>query len=256
MGWMNDSLRYIEEDPINRKWHHHLATFGMVYAYDEHFILPISHDEVVHGKGSLWEKMPGDEWQKFANLRLYLGFMWTHPGQKLLFMGCEFAQRQEWKAEQSLDWHVLDWDGQGGDFHRGIQKYVARLNQIYCQTPALHALDHQGEGFEWGLVNDADRSVLSYRRFAYTDHRKGKGARCFVIHNATPLVREYEQVGLPHGRYRIVLNSDSIHYGGSGVGPQEGALFQSDPQPWQGQEASLTFSLPPLGTLLLVSDDE
>jgi 1,4-alpha-glucan branching enzyme len=209
MGWMNDTLRYMAEDPVHRRWHHDKMTFGLIYAFSENFMLPISHDEVVHGKGSMWTKMPGDEWQKFANLRAYYGFMWGHPGKKLLFMGQEFAQRHEWRHEEGLPWGLLD-----DSRHRGVQLLVGDLNRSYRELPALHRLDCESEGFEWITSHDADHSVFAWLR------RDGQGQMVLVVCNFTPVPREGYWLGVPEGphEWREVLNTDSRHYGGSDVG--------------------------------------
>ena len=243
MGWMNDTLRYISLDPIHRKHHHHQLTFGLAYAYSERFILPISHDEVVHGKGSLLGKMPGDGWQRFANLRLYLCFMWTHPGQKLLFMGAELAQEREWSHERALDWGLLERDPEGR--RAGVAALLAALNLLYRHTPALHARDHEPDGFAWLLADDAARSVLSFARRAGDDE-------VVVLLNFTPVPRLGELVGAAADPYECLLNSDAPHLGGGGVGPRAGQLLRPDPAlPWQGRPASLCVDLPPLGALLL-----
>ncbi len=207
MGWMHDTLAYMSLDPIHRKYHHHKMTFGLVYAWSENFVLPISHDEVVHGKGSLLGKMPGDRWQKFANLRAYLAFMWAHPGKKLLFMGCEFGQEREWNHDLSLDWHLLD-----DPMHAGVQSLVRDLNRIYRSTPALHR-DGDPSGFEWIEADDAENSVYSFLRKGGPDE-----APVLVICNMTPVVRENFRVGVPvAGTWKRILDSDAEPYGGAGV---------------------------------------
>jgi len=239
MGWMNDSLHYMSEDPVHRKYHHGEATFAMIYAYDENFILVISHDEVVHGKGSLINKMPGDRWQKFANLRMFLSWMWTHPGKKLLFMGCEFGQWHEWKHDSSLDWHLFL-----GEEHAGLQRLVKDINHLYTSRPALHARDHSAGGFHWLDANDADNSIFAFARTA------PDGDKVYVLVNATPVVRKDYRVGVSDaGSYRELLNSDAPAYAGSGV--SAGAGFQAQPTPWQGESWSLVVDLPPLATLIL-----
>ena len=238
MGWMNDTLAYMKEDPINRKYHHDKMTFGLVYAFNENFVLPLSHDEVVHGKRSLLGRMPGDEWQRFANLRAYFSSMYAHPGKKLLFMGSEIAQSREWTHEQSLDWHLLQYG-----FHSGVQKLVRDLNTIYRNTPALHEIDFSGEGFEWIDWSDRDNSILSWLR------RDRQGRHIVCVSNFTPVVREGFRLGVPElATYREVLNSDSHHYGGSNVGnaPQHSAEHGAHGRPY-----SLTLTLPPLATLYL-----
>jgi 1,4-alpha-glucan branching enzyme len=200
MGWMHDTLGYFRRDPIHRRYHQDNLTFGLVYAFSEDFVLPLSHDEVVHGKGSLIRQMAGDRWQKFANLRAYFGFMWTHPGKKLLFMGCEFAQEREWNHDQSLDWHLLD-----DPMHRGVQRLVADLNRLYRDRPALHRLDCDPEGFEWIDASDAAQSVIVYMR------KSDDGAPpVVVVCNLTPIVRSDYRIGVPQGgAWRELLNSDA-----------------------------------------------
>ena len=239
---MNDTLRYMQEDPVNRRYHHNLATFGMHYAYSEQFVLPISHDEVVHGKGSMLTKMPGDRWQQFANVRAYYGFMWGHPGKKLLFMGCEFAQEREWNHDRSLDWHLLD-DGH----HAGVQRLVRDLNRLYTGFPALNALDHDPAGFEWIEGGDADHCVLAFER------RDGDGNVVVVVVNFTPVVRHDYRIGLPFaGRWREQLNTDADVYGGSGAG--NGGAVEAVGEGSHGRPASAALTLPPLAALFLVPD--
>ena len=208
MGFMHDTLRYMARDPVHRGYHHDDITFGLVYAFDENFVLPLSHDEVVHGKGSLLEKMAGDDWQKFANLRAYYAFMWGYPGKKLLFMGQEFAQRREWSESRALDWDLCD-----APAHAGVRNLVRDLNRIYREKPALHARDCEGEGFEWLIGDDSGNSVFAWLR-------KAPGSPpVAVIANMTPSEHARYKVPLPHdGFWREVLNSDSPYYGGSGVG--------------------------------------
>jgi len=240
MGWMHDTLSYMQQDPIHRRWHHGQLTFSLVYAFNENFMLPLSHDEVVHGKGSMIEKMPGDDWQKFANLRLLYGHMWAHPGKKLLFMGCEFGQRREWNHDRELDWGLLE----GSDAHGGLQRWVSDLNRLYRSEPALHALDFDAAGFEWIDGADAEGSVLSYLR------KSRDGDTVLVVANFTPLPRENYLVGVPApGHWRELLNSDAPLYGGSGVGNQGGA--DSVPVAAHGRFHALNLRLPPLGVLVL-----
>jgi len=240
MGWMNDTLRYISKDPIHRGYHHGELTFGMLYAYEENFILPISHDEVVHGKGSLLEKMPGDRWQKFANVRAYLAFMFTYPGKKLLFMGTEFAQEWEWYHETGLQWHLL-----ADPMHRNVQNLVRDLNRLYRALPALHELDCEREGFSWIDCNDRDNSVISYIRYG-----SERGDFVVVICNFTPVVRQAYCVGVPRaGYYAELLNTDSEFYGGANVGNGGGVM--TSPRPMHGLAHSLELTLPPLATLVL-----
>jgi 1,4-alpha-glucan branching enzyme len=239
MGWMNDSLSYMEKEPIHRKYHHGEATFSMLYAYDENFVLVLSHDEVVHGKGSMIDKMPGDRWQKFANLRMFYGWMWTHPGKKLLFMGSEIGQWKEWNHERELDWAVLY-----GDEHRGLQQWVGDLNRLYTSVPALHRVDHQPGGFQWLDANAWEDSV-----FVFTRSAPGEGT-VYVVVNATPVVREGYRMGVAEdGHYRELLNSDAACYGGSNVG--NGAGLNAQPFSWQGQPWSVVMTLPPLATVVL-----
>ena len=239
MGWMNDSLRYMSEDPVHRKFHHGEATFSMLYAYDENFILVLSHDEVVHGKRSMLDKMPGDRWQKFANLRMFYAWMWTHPGKKLLFMGSEIGQWKEWNHERSLDWEVLF-----GQEHIGLQKLVRDLNMLYTSKPALHALDHQPGGFSWLDANDGERSVFPYVRSS------PDGDKCYIVVNATPVPRDGYRMGVAEGGfYKELLNTDSAIYCGSNSG--NGAGLTAQHVPWQGQPWSVVLTLPPLATVVL-----
>jgi 1,4-alpha-glucan branching enzyme len=239
MGWMHDTLQYMSRDPVHRKYHHGEITFSLVYAFNENFVLPLSHDEVVHGKGSLLARMPGDAWQKFANLRAYYGFMWGHPGKKLLFMGGEFAQGAEWNHERSLDWHQLEIAE-----HAGVQRLLKDLNRLYASTPALYQRDFTPDGFEWIDHADADRSVLSFiRRGADPD------ALVLVVCNFTPSVQRDYRIGVPHaGVYVERINTDSAHYGGSNVGAPSGEIT-AEAVPWQGRPFSLHLSLPPLATV-------
>ena len=238
MGWMNDTLAYMSQDPIHRKYHHGQMTFGLVYAFSENFVLPISHDEVVHGKGSLLGKMPGDKWQKFANLRAYLGFMWAHPGKKLLFMGSEFGQEREWNHDQSLDWHLLD-----DPLHSGVTQLVADLNRHYRDNAALHELDCDPAGFEWVEAGDAETSV-----FAFMRRGAGDAKPVLAISNMTPVVRHDYRVGVPFGGiWREILNTDSEIYGGSGI--VNSGTIEADDVGWHWRPASLRISLPPLATV-------
>ncbi|MBB3233778.1 1,4-alpha-glucan branching protein GlgB [Phyllobacterium endophyticum] len=239
MGWMHDTLEYMKRDPIHRRFHHWEMTFGLLYAYSENFVLPLSHDEVVHGKGSLLQKMPGDPWQKFANLRAYLAFMWAHPGKKLLFMGGEFAQEREWNHDHSLDWHLL-----ADHSHRGIQDLVRDLNSTYRNNGALHELDCDPDGFEWIEQNDADRSIFAFLR-------KGKNGSppILAVCNMTPVPHTDYRIGVPlHGRWTEILNSDAERYGGSNVGNCGGLDAQDIPS--HGRPASLSMTLPPLATIM------
>jgi 1,4-alpha-glucan branching enzyme len=237
MGWMNDTLSYMQKDPLYRKYHHHQMTFGMVYAWSENFILPISHDEVVHGKGSMLAKMPGTAWEKFANLRAYYGFMWAHPGKKLLFMGQEFAQGAEWNHAQSLDWHQLDLAE-----HRGVQALVRDLNRVYRATPALHVNDCHPEGFAWIEANDAEAGVFAWARLG----RAGDPVVVAVV-NMTPLDRTW-RLGLPQaGAWREILNTDAAAYGGGDRGNAGGVVTEKTP--WHGQPQSALVRLPPLSAV-------
>ncbi|WP_371375276.1 1,4-alpha-glucan branching protein GlgB [Thalassotalea aquiviva] len=239
MGWMNDTLEYIKRDPIYRQHHHNEISFGLVYAFDENFVLPLSHDEVVHGKGSILGRMPGDEWQRFANLRAYYGFMWTHPGKKLLFMGCEFAQAKEWDHQQGLDWHLLEYDN-----HRGVQQLVKDLNHIYRTYPALHQLDCEPGGFQWIDYENAAQSIYSYIRFGDAGTNP-----MLVVCNFTPTLHHNFRVGTPRtGLHREIFNSDAAIYGGSDQGNIHGAYAQSIV--WQGFEQSIEITVPPLATMV------
>ena len=241
MGWMHDVLDYMSHAPVHRKWHHHQLTFGLLYAWSENFVLPLSHDEVVHGKGSLLGKMPGDEWQRFANLRLLYGFMWAYPAKKLLFMGCELAQSREWSHDRSLDWHLLG----EGRYHTGMQRLVRDCNRLYRGEPALHQLDAEPGGFQWIDCADAEQSVIVFAR-----RGRGDTAPVVVGCNFTPVVRRGYRVGVPRpGVWVEVLNTDSAHYGGSDVG--NGGGVASEPIPWHGQPQSILLTLPPLGAVWL-----
>ena len=238
MGWMHDTLEYMTLNPIFRKYHHDKLTFRMLYASHENFVLPLSHDEVVHGKGSLLGKMPGDDWQKFANLRLLLGSMIAQPGKKLLFMGGEFGQRREWAHDESLEWHLLEYAE-----HQGIQRWVADLNRLYRSEAALYELDCQPEGFEWIDCSDASASVISFIR-----KPRSRDAVVLVVLNFTPVVRNHYRVGVPRGGlWREILNSDAREYGGSGQGNLGGV--EAGPIPCHGRQHSLDLALPPLSVL-------
>ncbi len=243
MGWMNDTLRYMAEDPVNRKYHHHLLTFGIHYAFSENFILPISHDEVVHGKGSMLARMPGDNWQKFANLRAYYGFMWGHPGKKLLFMGCEFGQRAEWNHDSELPW-----DEAAQPANAGLQRLVRDLNALYRDTPALHARDCEPEGFGWLDGGATELSVIAFSRHA------PDAPAVAVICNFTPMPRRWRCPLPAPGRWREALNTDAPEYGGTGVG--NGGAVMAAEAPSMGQPASAEIELPPLATLFLIHDPE
>ncbi len=238
MGWMNDTLSYMSEDPVHRKHHHDKMTFGLVYAFSENFVLPLSHDEVVHGKRSILGRMPGDEWQRFANLRAYYGSMYAHPGKKLLFMGDEIGQYAEWDHDRSLDWHLLDYP-----VHSGVKNLVADLNAVYRTTPALFEIDFTNEGFEWIAWDDSENSILSWIRH---DRR---GGHVVCLSNFTPVVRRNYRVGVPGpGTYRELVNTDAERYGGSGISNAEIKASACDSH---GRDFSLTLTLPALATLIL-----
>jgi 1,4-alpha-glucan branching enzyme len=244
MGWMHDTLGYMSKDPVYRKYDHNDLTFRMTYAYSENYVLPLSHDEVVYGKGSLLRKMPGDDWQKFANLRLLLGYMYTQPGKKLLFMGGELGQWDEWYHETSLSWHLLD-----EPRHRGLHHWVEELNHTYRHEPALYEIDNNWSGFEWLDVNNADESIVSLLRKGRDEHQT-----LLVVCNFTPVVRRNYRVGVPQeGCWRELLNSDASQYGGSDQGNLGGV--ESTPIPSHGHFHSLNLSLPPLSMLLFKRDD-
>ncbi len=241
MGWMHDTLRYMSQDPVYRSYHHNNLTFRMIYAYQENYVLPLSHDEVVHGKGSLLSKMPGDEWQQFANVRLLIGYMYAQPGKKLLFMGSEIGQRREWSHDRSLDWHLLDHFP-----HRGLQRWVEDLNRFYRSNPALYAKDFAAEGFSWIDCNDAPQSTLSLLR-------RGTSAveDVVVVCNFTPEPRHNYRVGVPgEGVWKEALNSDSRHYGGSNQGSQ--GDLEATPVPFHGFPSSLNLVLPPLAVVFFI----
>jgi 1,4-alpha-glucan branching enzyme len=240
MGWMHDTLHYFQNDPIHRKFHHNELTFRMIYAFHENFVLPLSHDEVVHGKGSLIGKMPGDEWQRFANLRLLFAYMYAQPGKKLLFMGCEFGQVREWAHDSSLEWHVVQYQ-----FHRGVQAWIEQLNRLYRSEPGMHVLDNNPAGFEWVDCNDNATSTISLLR-------KSESVQDTVlaVFNFTPVPRTGYRVGVPHGGYwRELLNSDAKEYAGSGVGNLGGVNAEEVPE--HGRPWSLKLTLPPLSALFL-----
>jgi len=240
MGWMNDTLEYINKDPVFRRYHHRLLTFSLLYAFSENFILPFSHDEVVHMKGSMWGKAPGDDWQKAAALRALYGYMYAHPGKKLMFMGAEFGQTREWSHDRSLDWHLLD-----QPLHRGLWSFMKDLNRTYASEPALYQCDFDGAGFQWIDCNDSDNSVVSLIRRA-TDHEDFVAA----ILNFTPVPRHGYVLGMPRaGTYRELLNSDAAAYGGSNAG--NGGEITTDAVPAHGYQQSARLTLPPLGFLLL-----
>jgi 1,4-alpha-glucan branching enzyme len=242
LGWMHDTLQYMRRDPLYRRYHHNEMSFSLVYAYSETFLLPLSHDEVVHGKGSLLGRMPGDRWQRFANLRAYFGFMWTHPGGKLLFMGGEFGQESEWNHDAELPWASLD-----ESLHAGVQRLVGDLNRLYARLPALHRRDHEHSGFQWLIGNDEDQSVFAYLRM--------DGEDCaLVVCNMTPVPRRGYRIGVPRGgRWRELLNTDAGEYGGSGVGNGGGLSASREQQ--HGQPWRLDLVLPPLATLVFQPEE-
>ena len=238
LGWMNDTLRYLCQDPVNRKHHHEKMTFGPMYAFSENFVLPLSHDEVVHGKGSILARMPGDEWKRFANLRAYYGFMWGYPGKKLLFMGCEFAQAREWDADHSLDWHLVEHAP-----HRGVQRLVRDLNAVLRHYPALHQADFDSRGFSWITHEDRENSVFSFIR------RADDGDFVLVICNFTPVPRHDYRIGVPQqGSYREIINTDAAIYWGSGVA---NADLRTEAIASHGHACSLRLVVPPLATIML-----
>jgi 1,4-alpha-glucan branching enzyme len=243
MGWMHDTLKYFALDPIHRKYHHNQLTFRMLYGFTENFVLPLSHDEVVYGKGSLIQKMAGDEWQKFANLRLLFGYMYAQPGKKLLFMGDEFAQVREWAHDGGLDWQVLQ-----HPLHCGLQAWLEQLNRLYSSEPALHELDTDPKGFEWIDCNDNAASTLSLLRKG-----KSSGQNVAVVCNFTPVPRIGYRLGVPTGGFwRELLNSDAKEYGGGGMGNFGGV--PAEEQPVHGRPYSLNLTLPPLAALFLKAD--
>ena len=245
MGWMHDTLEYMSKDPVHKKYHHNRLTFTIWYAFTENFVLPLSHDEVVHGKGALIGKMPGDEWQKNANLRLLFGYMYAHPGKKLLFMGDEFAQWKEWDHDESLEWHALEYPP-----HQGVQKWVRDLNHLYTGEPALYELDFSPEGFEWVDYGDYEKSIVSFIRRA-----KDPDDFMIFIFNFTPVPRYNYRIGVPaDGFYREVLNSDSKQYWGSGAGNYGGV--RAEPVSQEGRPYSLSLNLPPLGALAFKPEEK
>jgi len=237
MGWMNDTLRYFAKDPMYRSWHQDDLTFSTVYAFSENFMLPLSHDEVVYGKGSLWDKMPGDEWQKFANLRLLFGYMYTHPGTKLVFMGGEFGQKREWNFQLSLDWHLLEQPA-----HQGISNWMKALNELYTHYPALYDKQFQAEGFEWLDTSDRQNCVLYYKRKGFFEQEA-----VYVVLNLTPQPQFAYRLGVPEeGNYAELINSDALPFGGSGVTNEN---METEPIDWQGRPFSILANLPPLGMM-------
>lgn len=242
MGWMHDTLTYFSKEPVHRKHHHNQLTFGLLYAFSEHFILPLSHDEVVHGKGSLWKRMPNDAWQKFANLRALYGWMWAHPGKKLLFMGDEFAQMREWNHNESLDWHLMKQSG-----HQGVSLLVGDLNRLYCEMPSLFEKDDDSSGFQWILADSANENVLAFVR------KSEWHAPVVCAANLSPVPRENFRIGVPtSGTYKEVLNTDAQEYGGSGVGNL--GRVEAAPQPFNDFPASMEVTLPPLAVVWFVPE--
>lgn len=240
MGWMHDTLDFISRDPVYRRYHHNNLTFSLVYAFNENFILPLSHDEVVHLKGSLIKKMPGDDWQKAANLRAYYGYMYGHPGKKLLFMGDEIAQWHEWNFEASLDWYHAELNP-----HRGVAQFLRDLNHLYQAEPALHEVDFEHAGFQWIDYRDADQSIIAFLR-----RNRAGDQQIIVICNFTPIPRENYHLGVPEaGFYAELINSDAISYWGSGMGNLGGV--QSQAGVWHDQPHHIKLVLPPLSTLIL-----
>jgi 1,4-alpha-glucan branching enzyme len=237
MGWMHDTLAYLSRDPVHRSYHHNEITFSMIYAYSENYVLPLSHDEVVHGKGSLLRKMPGDEWRQFAGLRSLLAFMWAHPGKQLLFMGSEFGQGDEWSEREGLEWYVLQYPP-----HIGVQQLVKDLNRTYAEHPALYQLDSSPDGFQWIDANDSAGNVLSFLRYA-TD-----GSVLACVCNFAAMPHAGYRIGLPSaGTWTELLNTDAEDYGGSGVGNY--GRIEAVAEPWHGRPASAQISIPPLGVI-------
>jgi 1,4-alpha-glucan branching enzyme len=243
MGWMHDTLQYFQKDPVYRQYSHHTLTFSLMYAFSENFILPLSHDEVVHGKGSLLTKMPGDRWQQLANLRALYAYMWAHPGKKLLFMGQELAQPTEWNYRESLPWHLLEYHE-----HSGVQALVRELNRVYKAEPALWEVDFDSSGFQWLEANDNAANVIVFARYS-----TGRKRTIVCAMNLSPIPRPGYRIGLPAaGRWREVLNTDSAYYGGSDTGNLGGVACEE--KPWHDQPFSAEVTLPPLGVVWLVPD--
>jgi 1,4-alpha-glucan branching enzyme len=243
---MHDTLDYFSHDPVHRRFHHGELTFGLIYAWSENFVLPLSHDEVVHGKGSLLNKMPGDRWQQLANLRALYGWMWAHPGKQLLFMGAELAPEAEWNHERELDWWILEsWEA-----HRGIRDLLRSLNSLYRELPALWEADDSHEGFEWVDADDSDQSVISFLRLRPAG---GSSAAVLCVANLTPVARSGYRIGLPSGgRWAERLNTDASEFGGGGVGNLGGV--EAERTPWHGRPWSAVLTIPPLGVLWLVPE--
>jgi 1,4-alpha-glucan branching enzyme len=246
MGWMHDTLSYLARDPVFRNYHHNELTFSLIYAFSENFVLPLSHDEVVHGKGSLLGKMPGDDWKRFAGLRALLAYMWAHPGKQLLFMGSEFGQGAEWSAERGLDWWVLDEDD---EYHGGVQRLVRDMNRVYAQSDALWELDSSAAGFSWIDANDAAGNTLSFLRMS----RAGDVLACVANFSGTPHLKY--RIGLPTaGPWREVINTDAGLYGGSGAGNM--GIVEAVEEPWHGRPASASITVPPLGVVWFAPDGD
>lgn len=240
MGWMNDTLKYFKEDPINRKYHHGQITFSTIYAFTENFMLPLSHDEVVYGKRSILRKMPGDDWQQYANLRLLYSYMFTHPGTKLLFMGDEFGQSEEWDYSKSLDWHLLEYAP-----HKGIQETVKALNHLYTSEPGLYEKNFSWDGFEWIDGSNADDSILVYSRKGYDPKND-----MVIILNMTPVTRHSYRIGVPHaGTWQEVFNSDAKHFYGAGFTNDKD--LKTEEVEWQWKKNSVILTIPPLGAVVL-----
>jgi 1,4-alpha-glucan branching enzyme len=245
MGWMHDTLHYFGNDPVHRKYHQNEITFSVMYAFTENFMLPLSHDEVVHGKGSLMGRMPGDEWRKFANLRLMYGYMFTHPGTKLLFMGGEFGQTSEWNHDAGLDWYLTDFP-----LHKGIQTLLTDLNALYKKEPALYYYAFDGRGFEWVDYSDRENSIIVYMRKSEV-----REDSLMVICNFTPEVRVHYRIGVPfRGTYKEILNSDDTRYQGSGM--LNNGLLYTSPVKYHGKDYSISLTLPPLGVTILKLHEE
>jgi 1,4-alpha-glucan branching enzyme len=246
MGWMHDTLNYFKREPVHRKYHQNDLTFAMLYHHNENFILPLSHDEVVHGKGSLLNRMPGDDWQRFANLRLLLGYQWVFPGKPLLFMGCEFGQSAEWNANSGLDWWLLE----AGPYHRGVQRFIEDLNRLYLGEPALWEGDYDPNGFAWLDCSDHENSVMSFLRWPSSE----KPAPVLVVLNLTPVARSGYRLGLPlGGRWKEAMNSDAEIYGGCNQGNWGGV--QTEEVPSHGHPQSALFMLPPLSVMVFRAGD-
>jgi 1,4-alpha-glucan branching enzyme len=252
MGWMNDTLEYLRHEPVFRHYHHNEITFSLVYAFSENYVLPLSHDEVVHGKGSLLSKMPGDTWQKFAGLRALLAYMWSHPGKQVLFMGCEFGQGAEWAEERPLDWWLMENAAEGAN-HLGVQKLVRDLNALYRSEPALWTLDNVPEGYQWIDGNDAGGNTLSFLRYGTPPSEGAKAPVIACVVNFSGGPHEDYRLGLPHsGPWRELLNTDAYEYGGSGVGNM--GRVEAVSEPCHAMPSSAMMRIPPLGAVFLTPD--